>query len=154
MQERIIEIIVHLLSEMQQERRQKDKVDLSNDLMLRGYTEIEINLAFSWIFNHLQPASQDRADHAAVVKQDLEDFVDIEKLVISPEAYGYLIQLIQLGVIKDHDIELLVERAMAYGKDDINVDDLKSIVATIIFGLDNRSSFNGYPFHSGDLTIQ
>ena len=63
-------------------------------------------------------------------------------------------QLIQLGVIKENDIEMFIERAIAYGKDDISVDDLKSIVATILFGLDNRSSFNGYPFFQGDTTIQ
>ena len=49
---------------------------------------------------------------------------------------------------------MFIERAIAYGKDDISVDDLKSIVATILFGLDNRSSFNGYPFFQGDTTIQ
>ena len=54
MQERIVEIIVYLLSEIHQERRRKDKVDLTSALQLKGYTEIEINLAFSWIFEHLR----------------------------------------------------------------------------------------------------
>jgi len=75
-------------------------------------------------------------------------------LVISPDAYGFLIQLIQLGVMKDLELEIFVERALAYGKDDLNVDDLKSIVASILFDLDNRSTFNGYTFYGGDLTIQ
>jgi len=152
MQERIIEIIVYLLSEMQQERKQKAKIDLTHDLMLRGYTEIEINLAFSWIFNHLQRSSKGQEDDASL--QDLGEFPELEKLVISSEAYGYLIHLIQLGIIGDQDLELFIERALAYGKDDISVDDLKSIIASILFGLDNRSSFNGYTFYSGDLTIQ
>ncbi len=72
----------------------------------------------------------------------------------APDAYGFLLQLIQLGVIKENDIEMFIERAIAYGKDDISVDDLKSIISTILFGLDNRSSFNGYPFFQGDTTIQ
>ena len=39
-------------------------------------------------------------------------------------------------------------------KDDLNVDDLKSIVASILFDLDNRSTFDGYTFYGGDMTIQ
>ena len=49
---------------------------------------------------------------------------------------------------------MFIERAVAYGKDDISVDDLKSIIATILFGMDNLSSFNGYPFYQGDIQIQ
>lgn len=154
MQERIIEIIVYLLSELQQERKHKDKVNLTNDLMLKGYTEIEINLAFSWIFNHLKKTSTDYDGYGADLPLELDDFPEIDKLVISSDAYGFLIQLIQLGVIKDLELEILVERALAYGKDDLNVDDLKSIVASILFDLDNRSTFDGYTFYGGDLTIQ
>jgi hypothetical protein len=49
---------------------------------------------------------------------------------------------------------MFIERAVAFGKDDIGVDDLKSIVASILFGLDNRSSFNGYPSYQGDTIFQ
>jgi uncharacterized protein Smg (DUF494 family) len=154
MQERIIEIIVNLLSEMQQERKHKDKVDLTHDLMLKGYTEIEINLAFTWIFGHLKQAAPDNMNDIVELPLEIDDFPEIDKLVISPDAYGFLIQLIQLGVIKDIELEIFVERALAYGKDDLNVDDLKSIVASILFDLDNRSTFDGYTFYGGDMTIQ
>jgi uncharacterized protein Smg (DUF494 family) len=143
MQERILEIIVYLLNELQQERKGIDKIDLTRDLLVKGYTEGEVNLAFSWIFNHLKSPSQDRIDSDIDYTEQFEDYPEFERLIISPDAYGFLLQLIQLGVIKEN-----------YGKDDISVEDLKSIVATILFGLDNRSSFNGYPFFQGDTTIQ
>ncbi len=154
MQERILEIIVYLLNELQQERKEIDKIDLTRDLLVKGYTEGEVNLAFSWIFNHLKSPSQDRIDSDIDYTDQFEDYPEFERLIISPDAYGFLLQLIQLGVIKENDIEMFIERAIAYGKDDISVEDLKSIVATILFGLDNRSSFNGYPFFQGDTTIQ
>lgn len=154
MQERIIEIIVYLLNELQQELQGRDKIDLTRELLIKGYTDGEINLAFSWIFKHLKNPSLDRLDMDINYTEQLEDYPEFDRLVISPDAYGFLLQLIQLGVIKESDIEMFVERAVAFGKDDISVDDLKSIVATILFGMDNRSSFNGYPSFQGDITIQ
>ncbi len=154
MQERILEIIVYLLNELQQERKGLDKIDLTRDLLVNGYTEGEVNLAFSWIFNHLKSTPQNRIDSDIDYTDQFEDYPEFERLIISPDAYGFLLKLIQLGVIKENDIEMFIERAIAYGKDDISVDDLKSIVATILFGLDNRSSFNGYLFFQGDTTIQ
>ncbi len=154
MQERILEIIVYLLNELQQERKGLDKIDLTRDLLVNGYTEGEVNLAFSWIFNHLKSTPQSRINSDIDYTDQFDDYPEFERLIISPDAYGFLLKLIQLGVIKENDIEMFIERAIAYGKDDISVDDLKSIVATILFGLDNRSSFNGYPFFQGDTTIQ
>ena len=154
MQERIVEIIVYLLSELQQERRQKDKVDLTRTLQLKGYTEIEINLAFSWIFKHLRRPPSEIIRDASGDETEYEDMADLESLVISPDAYGSLIQLMHLGIMKDRDMETFIERALAYGKDDISVDDLKSIVASIIFDSDNASMFGGYTLQDGDVPIQ
>ena len=154
MQERIVEIIVYLLSELQQERRRKDKVDLTSTLQLKGYTEIEINLAFSWIFEHLRKPPAEVFGGGSGEENEYEDIADLESLVIAPDAYGYLIQLLHLGIMKDRDMEIFIERALAYGKDDISVDDLKSIVASIIFNTDNASMFGGYTLYNGDVPIQ
>ena len=89
-----------------------------------------------------------------MLSQDLNDIPDIEQLVISPDAYGYLVQLIHLGIMKDHEMDIFVERALAFGKDDISVDDLKSIVASIIFDIDHHTSFNGYSLYHGDVPLQ
>jgi uncharacterized protein Smg (DUF494 family) len=154
MQERIVEIIVYLLSELQQERRRKDKVDLTRSLHLKGYTEIEINLAFAWIFKHLRKPPLESAMRGSGEEQDYDEMADLESLIISPDAYGYLIQLLHLGIMKDRDMETFIERALAYGKDDISVDDLKSIVASIIFDTDTAYMFGGYTLYDGDVPLQ
>jgi uncharacterized protein Smg (DUF494 family) len=153
MQERIIEAIVYLLTEMQQERSRKDKINLTHALLLKGYTEVEINLAFSWIFNHLQ-----NPPHESILpsenQDDLDQLDDLDELVIAPDAYGYLLQLLNLGVVRENDMQIIIERALAYGKDDINLDDLKSIVASIIFGLDEGYPLSGYAPSNGNSPIQ
>lgn len=154
MQERIIEIIVYLLTELQQERKRKEKLDLSRELILRGYTETEVNLGFSWIYNHLKKPINEPIDQMIEYVDDIEEMTDIDQLILSPEAYGYLLHLIHLGVIKEKDIENFVEKALSYGKNDINVDDLKSIVATIIFTTDGSSFYSNISFNQKDMTIQ
>ena len=154
MQERIVELIVYLLTRLQQDRSHTDTIDLSREAHLKGYAETEVNLAFAWIFNHLRTPIPEKTDSEIDFDDELADLTDIEKLVISPEAYGFLLQLINLGVIRESDIEMFVERALAIGKDDINIDDLKSIVANILFGADSASSYNGYSLYDGDIPIQ
>jgi len=154
MQERIIEILVYLLNELNREHIQKNKLSLTNTLTMKGYTETEINLAFAWIFNHLKRPISGKGDHEHSISDEMDQFADADQLIISPEAYGYLLHLLDLGIMKDNEVEMFVERALAYGKDAINVDDLKSIVATIIFGMENRSSFNGYSLYQEDMPIQ
>lgn len=154
MQERIIEIIVYLLTELQQDWNQKARVNLTSALQLKGYTDVEINLAFSWIFKHLRQPVVESFRKRLEIEQNHENLPDIEQLVISPDAYGYLVQLIHLGIMKDDEMDQFVERALAFGKDDISVDDLKSIVASIIFDMDNYTSFNGYSLYHGDVPLQ
>jgi uncharacterized protein Smg (DUF494 family) len=153
MQERIIEILVYLLSELHQEQAFRSKLDLTHNLVLKGYTESEINLAFAWIFNHLRHPAAGKGYEGYSFAEEMAGYPDAEQLIISPEAYGYLLHLLDLGIMRDNDVEMFVERALAYGKNDINVDDLKSIVASILFGMENRSSFNGYSFHQGDWQV-
>lgn len=154
MQERIVEIIVYLLTELQQDWNQKARINLTSALQFKGYTDVEINLAFSWIFKHLHQPSVERFRGKLEIDEDPELLPDIEQLVITPDAYGYLVQLIHLGIMKDDEMDKFVERALAIGKDDISVDDLKSIVASIIFDMDNHTSFNGYSLYHGDVPLQ
>jgi uncharacterized protein Smg (DUF494 family) len=153
MQERIIEAIVYLLTEMQQERSRKDKFDLTHHLLLKGYTEVEINLAFSWIFNHLQNPPRESLMQSDY-QDDLDQLDELDELVIAPDAYGYLLQLLNLGVVRENDMQVIIERALAFGKDDISIDDLKSIVASIIFGLDGGYPLGGYSLSNGNSPLQ
>ena len=112
MQERIIEIIVYILGEFQQSAKAGQYKDFSRELISRGYTENEINLAFSWIFNHLQPAKNNENAYRYEANS-IRVLHDLEKLVIAPEAYGYLLQLWHLGLIKEYDMEDVIEKALS-----------------------------------------
>jgi uncharacterized protein Smg (DUF494 family) len=148
MQERIIEIIIFLLEQFQQKPDKDSGTDLSEELASRGYTDHEINLAFSWVTNHLQTRSMNGSnDYDTAPAED----VDLEKLIITPEAYGYLIQVYHLGMLKEYDIEDVIDRALSVGSNHITLDDVKKVTAAIIFNSEPGS--NNLFFQSGSNSI-
>jgi len=153
MQERIIEIIVYLLAEFQQEKPEENYSELSQKLISRGYTENEINIAFSWISNHLQGEQADALPELNYANTAVRVLHDLEKLVVSAEGYGYILQLWHLGLINENDVEIIIERALTVGTTNVTLEDIKSIVASIIFGPESSNSFDGYFFHQGNNSI-
>jgi len=55
MNERMVEILVYILRELRGRPKGTRNLDLlSKDLVRQGYTENEINSAFSWLFDRIQ----------------------------------------------------------------------------------------------------
>lgn len=154
MQERLIEIIVYLLGHFQQPQSKEDYSDLSRELKSRGYTENEINLAFTWIFNHLQNKNAVNEEEFSYVRGSTRVLHDVERLVIDPQAYGYLLQMQHLGLLSDSELEFAIEKALSMGTTTITIDDIKSIAASIIFNSESTDgSWDGFFFHPGTNTI-
>jgi len=153
MQERIVEIIIYLLEEFRHQQSDETYHDLSNELMSRGYTENEINFAFSWVFNHLQGKSGGRSEQFEYSENSNRVLHDVERLIISPEAYGYLLQLKYLGLISDYELESIVERMLSTGSSSVSLEDVKALTASMLLGSDANNSWDGVFFHPGTNTI-
>jgi uncharacterized protein Smg (DUF494 family) len=150
MQERIIEIIIFLLEKFQQKPDKENYLDLSQELVDRGYTDNEINLAFSWISNHLQSRTTDLGVNYAMDTD--RSYEDLEKLIITPEAYGYLLQLFHLGMLKDYDIEDVIDRAVSKGSNQVTLEDVKAIAVSLIFESDMGNGKNFF-YQSGTNSL-
>jgi uncharacterized protein Smg (DUF494 family) len=135
MQERIVEIIVYLVNELNSNKQLSD-VDVTS-LTRDGYTQTEISTAFSWVFERISagqalvPPSESRNDSHRILN-------NAEIMVIDPEAYGYLLQCRQLSLLTNNDIETIIERIMAAGFSRIGLPEVKSFVAGLLF--DGQSS--------------
>lgn len=136
MYEKVMEIIVLLMKHMQDENgRFSDIADVSQTLVGYGYTQQEVNTAFAWLFERLQSQAEAIVDSASPLRLKPNRILHaIERLIFSPEAYGYLIQLRELGLIDDTQTELLIERSMLTGARNITPDDIKTIAASILLG--------------------
>jgi hypothetical protein len=60
-------------------------------------------------------------------------------MVIRSQAYGYLIQCQQLGLLNNVDIETIIERIMIAGFSAVGLLEMKSFVAGYLFDLESSS---------------
>jgi uncharacterized protein Smg (DUF494 family) len=133
MQERIVEIILYLVSEMRSNKRLSD-VDVSS-LTRDGYTQSEISSAFSWLFERLT-LGKSMTDVTSGASTSHRMLNDIEKMVVESQAYGYLIQCQQLGLLNNIDVETIIERIMMAGFTTIGLPEMKSFVAGYLFDME------------------
>lgn len=56
-----------------------------------------------------------------------------ERLVITPEAYGYLLELNKLGVLSPSDLEYIIEKTMLNSVARIDLEAMKTLVAKHLF---------------------
>jgi uncharacterized protein Smg (DUF494 family) len=136
MQERIVEIILYLVSELRSNKRLSD-VDVSS-LTRDGYTQSEISSAFSWLFERLTLGKSitDVTSGAITSHRMLNN---TEKMVIELQAYGYLIQCQQLGLLNNIDVETIIERIMMAGFTTIGLPEMKSFVAGYLFDMEGSN---------------
>ena len=135
MNERVVEILVYIISEIRDKKQAAAKLDvLSHDLLQRGYTENEISSAFTWLFDRYKVDFEELLRHRdPASNHSFRILHDLERMVISPAAQGHLLQLRALGLLDDADIEGVIERAMMTGSPRIDENEIKSIVASMLF---------------------
>ena len=135
MHERIVEIILFLVTEMRSNKRLSE-VDITS-LTRDGYTQSEISSAFSWLFERLS-VGQSLTATASASEASHRMLNDAEKTVIDSQAYGYLLQCRQLGLIGASDVETIIERIMTAGFAAVRLPEMKSFVAGYLFDMDGN----------------
>lgn len=141
MHERIVEILLLLMDELQEKKRLGD-IDVAS-LARHGYTPTEISSAFSWLFDRLEggqpPPERFRPASAGSVRL----LHPAEQAVITTDGYGYLLQCHQLGLLSLEDVETIIERAMMAGFSSVSAHEVKALVAGMLF--DSDRSTGGSP---------
>ncbi len=121
----------------------------SVDLLREGYTESEIDLAFTWLF---EKAGNNDGIEALTVPMQAAAYRQLhssEKMVIQTAAYGYLLQLRTLDLIDDVEMEQVIEHAMLSGEPSVDREDMEELVAMIMF--DINSLYEDYTFNNGQI---
>ncbi|MFH1008160.1 MAG: DUF494 family protein [Candidatus Latescibacterota bacterium] len=159
MQERVLEILVYLIGEYNQHQGSLHNIsNLSQGLVGLGYTENEINTAFSWLAERLRGQST-----AISSDEEMKEGVqghrmlhEVERLILTPKAFGYLIQLRELGLIDAYQMETIIERAMLMGSKNVAQDDIKALAASVLFENEGMApAGRAYPMfgHEGEYSV-
>jgi len=151
MQEKIVEILVYLIGELQKNTPIAD-IDLTV-LSQQGYSTTEISTAFNWLFEKISHGENIITDVSPSSPHSHRILHDAERMVVSAEAYGYLIQLRELGLITDLDIEVLIDRVMMSGYASVNVEEMKTLVAGLLMESDDSSNSGSRKMIHGKDTI-
>jgi uncharacterized protein Smg (DUF494 family) len=150
MDQRIVEILIYLIGEIQSRRLELDEVEIiSDDLVKRGFTENEISTAITYLFDRIHKRDLQWKTETEQCYWPFSERVlhEVERMVLTPESYGYLLQLKHLGLIDALELEQIIERSLLMGNGRIGIDDLKIIVASYLFDYDaTAGEMRGMPF--------
>lgn len=151
MKEKVVEILVFIMSEIQG-NKPLNEIDLT-DLKDRGYTQSEINAAFTWLYENVQTVRTGAAlpDRPSLGSRRV--LHDAEKMVFSTAAQGYLIQLGELGLLDSKDLEMVIERAMVAGYEKLSVEEVREIVASVLFSKEGKYPGSNHSMMNTEDTI-
>lgn len=135
MDERLVEIIISIVDRLVDKSVASKTVEsLTHTLIAEGYSIGEINTAFMWLYHTVDESFFEEGtvlpDYG--IKSTLRMLNDFERSLITPQAYGYILQLSQLGMLDDLQIEELIERAIYTCVETVELNDVKRIVPSII----------------------
>lgn len=136
MQDKVIEIIVYILSEIK-ELKQLNDIDIRS-LSDKGYSDTEINTAFAWIFSKLDEGELIFKDEKESSKSH-RMFNPVENKIFTVDAKGYLLLLRELGLLNDLDIDLVIERVLLSSFQRIDINELKKFISSFILNSESKS---------------
>lgn len=148
--ERIIEIIVFVIAELQSKRNITD-FDLKQ-LQNLGYTNSEISTAFSWLADKFE-FPEESFDETTTQSSSFRVLYSAERELFTKEAYSELIQMQTLKIISNDQLEIILDRIMYSGSELIDSRRLKQITAQVVFNDGMESIYGSRIMLNGTDTI-
>jgi uncharacterized protein Smg (DUF494 family) len=149
-QDKILEIVVYLMNRLTDHQGTMSSIDeMSADLRSMGFTDHEISSAYNWLLKHFEdyPDSfsfSDKRNDSGSVRV----LSDAERSIISPDAYGYLLQLRHLNLLTTEHMEMILDRCALFVNDPIDISEMKILASVAMF--DTGSSDLPYAVWVGD----
>lgn len=135
MQDRILEIVVYLMNQISEHQETLHNIDeMSADLRSMGFTDTEISSAYNWLLQHFEdyPESFSFTDEE-IGFESVRVLSETERKILSPEAYGYLLQLRFLRLLTTEQLEMILDRCALFASDPIDVTEIKILASSAMF---------------------
>lgn len=149
MDRNIIEILVILMRQYPGGAISAEEYEpLTQDLIGQGFSQQEIETAMFWYQNRAETCSMNELpDNPRIGQESFRVLHDIERALIAPEAYGYLLELTQLGLISMFDMDSIINKLVLLGGRRFNLEDIKTFIAAQIIEQDVEFPSNGLSFY-------
>lgn len=129
---RLMDLVV-LVAELTQDSDKSYK-DLDQELMMRGYSPDEIEQAVFLYSSQGEGASGGKIGTHG--KESVRVLSEWERMSLCSDCYGYLLRLLNLGIVDSEQFEKIIARAIPVGPEKIQLNDVKAIACSVIFNRD------------------
>lgn len=132
MKENVFDVLLYLFENYidTEDSNKPDKDTLETELERVGFPELEINKAFEWLESMTVVADD---ESQGPIEQSMRFYADAELERLDVSCRGYLLFLQQVGVLDNDTREIVIERVMALGTDEIELEQLKWVVLMVLF---------------------
>ncbi|MCH8556218.1 MAG: DUF494 domain-containing protein [Balneolia bacterium] len=134
MRTNVIDLIIQMVRQIRGGQSIKE-IDLGS---FPNADKSEASAAYSWILQKSESGQLNAASPSDSSK-NLRILHAAERTIISTEAYGYLIELFNIGIITHTDMESIIESAMMTNFEKVGLDRMKELVAKLVFGAGEKS---------------
>lgn len=154
MGERILEIVFYLVQHMRNNNGSLLHLDdISQSLKNMGFSDNEISSAYGWFLEEVQDRGMQELLENKTEYLPPRLFSEIEKQIFTTEARGFLIQLHQLGLLNCEQFEAIIDRVNILEPSTVDLQTLKIIASSIIFGGVNKNWDLNWFNISGEETV-
>ncbi len=135
MKENVIDVLLYLFEHYidNDDASQPDKAELETELEKVGFPELEIGKALVWLENMTIVAEASEDTPALETDLTMRFYTEQELELLNTACRGYLLFLEQVGVLDQMTREVVIERVLALGTDEIDLEQLKWVVLMVLF---------------------
>lgn len=134
MESKILEIVVYLIDHLRENEGQiSDMDDVSSDLRSMGYTDNEISSAYSWVLERYGTGDKLYYSDFPEEHSSLRILSHAERYQFTPDAYGFVLKILNLGLIDDEQLEMILDRGSMLGARPVSLDQVKLIASSFVF---------------------
>jgi uncharacterized protein Smg (DUF494 family) len=145
---RFLDVVMQLATELQSCKSFKDVH--TERFGALGYGEQEISTGMSWLMDKMS-MEVGRSVLPFPAPHSVRVFDQVEKELLSPEAQGLLTQLHQLSLLSQAELEEVLDRVMVSEYGTAEVEEVRHVVAAVLFGSDDgRSNGSRLMLRAGD----
>ena len=133
MKETVLDVLMYLFESFvdSEDEPEPDRNELKEELEWAGFRAREIDRALDWLdgLNAIDIDTDAGGPYPTAVR--VYDRIEQERL--DPQCRGYLLHLEQVGILTPAQRELVIDRLLALGTDDIDIEQIKWVVMMVLF---------------------
>ena len=134
MGDRVLEIVIHLMDHLRDNHGQMSDMDgVFSDLKGLGYTDNEISSAYSWVMERFGNTENNFFSQFPETHFSSRILTNYERHLLTPQAHGFLINLLHYNLIDDEQFESILERATMFSPRPVTVDQIRLVASAVVF---------------------